>query len=256
MRVIILLIAAALIAIGLPGQAGGATGPFLWDGYYWCPDHNGLPGCNLSQPSHEADGVWYSPAQVRRGPVITFTMRRQAATLGGITYAYASGAVNTAGHAMWAHGFFGAMLDLPCVNGQLADWPALWLNGTVGPWPGHGEIDIMEGLHGRPAWHYHYLTAAGLPAQVGGAVAGSWCGWHHFGVWWGTGRITWWYDGRRVGAVTSAELGVPVATDPMYQVANLNGCTHELARCPGGPFDGDAVMKVTLYQHYVAGVAS
>ena len=66
---------------------------------------------------------------------------------------------------------FTAVITLPCTAaGQIENWPAFWLDGTTGTWPAHGEIDVMEGLHGHAAWHYHYLNAAGEDAQVGATV--------------------------------------------------------------------------------------
>ena len=64
-------------------------------------------------------------------------------------------------------------INLPCnVCGQIENWPAFWLV-TTGSWPAGGEIDVMEGLHGYAAWHYHYLNSSGASSQVGGAVSGS-----------------------------------------------------------------------------------
>src|SRR5450755_2019099 len=131
-------------------------------------------------------------------------------------------------------------IDLPCnIGGQIENWPAFWLV-TTGSWPAGGEIDVMEGLHGYAAWHYHYLSSSGVSSQVGGAVSGfSGCGTHTYQVNWTTSAITFYYDGTQVGQVTSAEIGVPLASGPMYVI-------NDYAASPtyGGPTTGNVNVQV------------
>ena len=98
----------------------------------------------------------------------------------------------------------------------------------------------MEGLHGYAAWHYHYLNSSGVSSQVGGAVSGfSGCGTHTYQVNWTTSEIIFYYDGTQVGQVTSAEIGVPLASGPMYVI-------NDYAASPtyGGPTTGNVNMQV------------
>ena len=83
-------------------------------------------------------------------------------------------------------------------NGQVANWPALWLVGQS-PWPQNGEIDVMEGLGGSEAYHIHFGTGNGSGADGPGAPAMSSPGTHTFGVMWTTTSVTFVYDGKVVG---------------------------------------------------------
>jgi hypothetical protein len=90
-------------------------------------------------------------------------------------------------------------------NGQVANWPALWLDGQT--WPEDGEIDVMEGGYGYTAFHVHYGTGMGT-AQ--GATVNDLSVTHAYGVLWTTTGFTFLYDGVVVGTVTEA------LTSPMY----------------------------------------
>ncbi|MBV8937896.1 MAG: hypothetical protein JO095_19130 [Alphaproteobacteria bacterium] len=105
----------------------------------------------------------------------------------------------------------------------------------------------MEGLNnGAPGtgyayWYYHYLDAQGLPAQIGGQVPGNWCGEHTFAADYGTGAITYYYDGNQVGQVTAAEIGVPLVSDPMNVIMDYGAGGY------GGPTTPGAVMNVNSF---------
>jgi Glycosyl hydrolase family 26/Glycosyl hydrolases family 16 len=92
-------------------------------------------------------------------------------------------------------------------NGQIANWPALWLDGQT--WPEDGEIDVMEGLGGYAAFHLHYGSGGGT-AQ--GGAANDIPGTHTYGVLWTTNSFTYIYDGAVVGTVNVS------LTSPMYLV--------------------------------------
>jgi beta-glucanase (GH16 family) len=131
-------------------------------------------------------------------------------------------------------------IDLPCnSSGQVENWPAFWLV-TTGSWPAGGEIDVMEGLKGSAAWHYHYVNSSGKPSAVGGYVSGfKGCGTHTYAVSWTTSAITFYYDGKQAGRVTPTEIGVPIASGPMY-VAN----DYAASSTYGGPTVGNVSMEV------------
>jgi hypothetical protein len=92
-------------------------------------------------------------------------------------------------------------------SGNIANWPALWLDGQT--WPQDGEIDVMEGLGGTAAYHIHYGSGSGT-AQ--GANANSSPGTHTYGVLWTTTGVTFVYDGAVVGTLSEA------LTNPMYLI--------------------------------------
>jgi hypothetical protein len=100
-------------------------------------------------------------------------------------------------------------VTLPGTNGQIANWPALWLVGQ--DWPVTGEIDIMEGLDGTSHYHVHYGTSVST-ALVVGNVVGTTAGTHTYGVLWTTTSETFVYDGVVVGTES-----IPL-TSPMFLV--------------------------------------
>jgi hypothetical protein len=110
----------------------------------------------------------------------------------------------TAGHPVYVE--FKATLPASS-NGEVANWPALWLVGQT--WPQDGEIDVMEGLTGTAAFHIHY--GSGSSTAQGGAANSS-PGTHTYGVLWTTTGVTFVYDGAVVGTLTEA------LTQPMFLV--------------------------------------
>jgi Glycosyl hydrolases family 16 len=214
------------------------SAPFTWQGGTWCPTYRAANGCNEVQQSGSNSSVPFYPAQVTRRvnpDSILLKMNAEATE---------TGAFNTQTHETFsAPATISEQLSLPCdIGGQIENWPAFWLV-TTGSWPAGGEIDVMEGLHGYAAWHYHYLNSSGVRSQAGGAVSGfSGCGTHTYRVRWTTSAITFYYDGTKVGQVTPAEIGVPLATGPMYVI-------NDYAASPtyGGPTTGDVDMHVLSF---------
>jgi Glycosyl hydrolases family 16 len=197
MRRLGLLAAAVVTVLGAAcSSASVGTGSFTWDGLAWCPTYQGAPCAGDSAPQVSIDG---------RGHL-------------DLSLAWpANAVVSTAGREAFGTGqVFTAVITLPCTAArQIENWPAFWLDGTTGTWPAHGEIDVMEGLRGHAAWHYHYLNAAGEDAQIGATVPGNWCGTHTYAVDRGSSELRFYYDGHLAGRVTAAEIGVPLASDPM-----------------------------------------
>ena len=107
-------------------------------------------------------------------------------------------------------------MKLPAGQGM---WPAFWMLGSdIGsaPWPGCGEIDIMEMIGGDPGSPNNattYGTLHWLDAQAGtqddyqpendtlpsGQFSG---GFHTFGVEWNAATITFYLDGATQGSAT------------------------------------------------------
>ena len=75
-------------------------------------------------------------------------------TVGGKTFPYTSGMVTTMGKYTFTYGTIEARINLSGSNGKIDNWPAFWADGT-GAWPATGELDVMEGLGGRAAYHFH-----------------------------------------------------------------------------------------------------
>lgn len=139
--------------------------------------------------------------------------------------------------------FVEARLKMPGENGMIKDWPGFWINGLDGArmWPQYGEIDIIEGLDGQAAWHYHWGEEAGVDIYAPGrSVPGDFTGWHTFAVHWEPDQLDFYYDGILVGTVTDH-----VESDPHYMI--LGHSTNN-----PGPVE-DSVLTcshVQAFQHH------
>ncbi|MFE1287109.1 family 16 glycosylhydrolase [Streptomyces sp. NPDC058751] len=179
------------------------------DGSKWNANWFGCPGC-VTKPVNSAEASAYSPSQarVRRG-ALHLKLVEQPTTVDGTTYPYVSGLVNSNGKAQFTYGAFEARINTPSVGSQMANWPAFWTDGQN--WPTDGEMDILEGLGGSACYHFH-SPAGGLGGCVPGTYSG---GWHTFGAEWKPGSVTYYYDGKQVGQITSG-----ITSAPMYLILN------------------------------------
>jgi glycosyl hydrolase family 16 len=223
-----------------PATAGSPVSAlFSWQGENWCPTYRGGDGCGNVQADGDSSATFH-PSQVSyagsSNSILLTT--NQAAT--------ATGAFNTQGYEAWsAPATLTERINLPCDrSGRIENWPAFWLV-TPGAWPAGGEIDVMEGLNGSAAWHYHYLSSRGRPSSVGGMVPGfSGCGTHTYAVSWTTSAITFSYDGRPAGRITSRQIGVPIVSGPMYLIND-----YATSSVYGGPTAGNVTMQVLGLTH-------
>lgn len=153
----------------------------------------------------------YAPSQVAvAGRTLYLTAKAAATTVGGHTYPWVSGLISTNGKYSFTHGYIEASLNLPAnAAGGIANFPAFWLDGQN--WPGDGEIDIVEGLGGVAAYHFH--GPAGGP---GASVSGKYTGWHVYGAYWTPGRVEYFYDGVSVGVINYTGT----TETPMYIILN------------------------------------
>ena len=122
----------------------------------------------------------------------------------------------------FTYGYAEAKITLPKNGTVIAHWPAWWLDGLN--WPKDGEIDIMEGLNGNAAWHYHYDAGGGLDSHpIGGSVNMS-PGTHIYGVNWYPGHLDFYYDGELVASATNASLsgGATISSSPMYLILDYD----------------------------------
>lgn len=219
------------LAAALMVAAAPVSGPVTWDDATWCPSYHTWSGClTVQAPSQYS--VSFDPAQVSfDGNGFTLTMNPDATV---------SGAVNTQENTTYPLGTtFAQEITLPCDDeGRILNWPAFWTDGTSGHWPASGEIDILEGAHGRATWGIHYVNGLGQPAQQVGAPPGDWCGTHDYAATWTADAVTFIWDGAQVGQVTAKQMEGPMFTD------NQNAIDDYAAGWYGGPVTGGAAMVI------------
>ena len=239
---VIVAISASIIAtIALFSSAKAdtsVTAPFTWQGATWCPTYRESAGCDKTQKNGTGSSAAFYPSQV------TQTGRSDIISLKMDSSASRTGAFNTQKSETWnAPAKLSEQINLPCnVFGKIENWPAFWLV-TTSSWPAGGEIDVMEGLNGSVAWHYHYLSRSGASSVVGGTLRGfSGCGTHTYAVNWTTSALTLYYDGKQAGRVTRSEIGVPIASGPMYVVNDYAASSFY-----GGPTAGNVSMEVLKF---------
>lgn len=160
-------------------------------------------------PVQSQELACYSPSQVRvQDGYLDLVSKVQSTTCGGVTRPYVSGYVQSRGKKDFSPPVYvEARMDLECVDGQIVNWPAWWLNG-YGPWPATGEFDVMEGLSGSASATWH-----GPEGQSNFGRFGSACGWHIFGALWEPTRVTSYYDGVWAGTYYST---TNITQSPQY----------------------------------------
>jgi beta-glucanase (GH16 family) len=109
----------------------------------------------------------------------------------------------------YTYGVLQARVYLPADAAKIADWPAVWADGQR--WPRDGEDDLVEGLDGQACFHFH--DRLGGPGSCDHALTP---GWHTVASDWRPGSVSYYYDGARVGVVST---GVTAA--PMYLVLDI-----------------------------------
>jgi chitodextrinase len=172
----------------------------------WRPNWLGSSDTAITKPIDSSEQSCYDPAQVTEGGGnLTLTaVKRLCTAQNGVTYQYASGMIESDGKFNFTYGFMEAHMWLPNGGGSLVDWPAFWASGSN--WPADGEIDVMEVLGGQLCWHFHY--SGGAPGSCPSVPEIG--GWHTFGADWEPGVITFYYDGVRVGQITSGVTSAPM----------------------------------------------
>ncbi|MFD5812826.1 family 16 glycosylhydrolase [Streptomyces sp. NPDC127038] len=199
--------------VGIPGTwhqvfgdefNGGSLDTSKWNANWF-----GCATC-VTKPPNSAEGSAYSPSQVSVGDgSLHLKLAQQPTTVGGKTYPYVSGLVTSNGKAQFTYGAFEARIHTPSSGSQMANWPSFWADGQN--WPTDGELDVLEGLGGSACYHFH--STAGGP---GGCASGTYSGgWHTFGADWKQGSVTYYYDGKQVGQITSG-----ITSAPMYLILN------------------------------------
>jgi beta-glucanase (GH16 family) len=137
---------------------------------------------------------------------------------GGIT----SGRIYSQNKQFFQYGRMEARMRLPITQGY---WPAFWMLGTVGGWPGQGEIDIMEGQGQNPNWTSGSYHSSGfdqtksytMPTSRGNLHDS----FHIYAVEWSADSIRWYFDTVNFEVLTvAAHPGIPI-TNNYYFIFNV-----------------------------------
>jgi beta-glucanase (GH16 family) len=126
---------------------------------------------------------------------------------------YTSGRIKTQGLHSWKYGRIEARLLIPAGQGI---WPAFWMLGediVRVPWPGCGEIDIMESIGRQPeiihgTAHGPGYSGSGGPGKSFAYPSGESFaeGFHLYAVEWDADRIQWFVDDALYFTLTAGEL--------------------------------------------------
>lgn len=166
---------------------------------------------------------------------------------------YTSARLLTKGKFEQAYGRFEARIKLPWGQGI---WPAFWMLGAdidTNPWPGAGEIDIMEFRGQQPTI---MLGTVHGPGYSGGqSISKSYelkndrfdTGFHVFGIEWGKEYVNFYVDNVLYNQITPADVpGEWVFNKPFYILINM---------AVGGSFVGspnsETVFPQTMLVDYV-----
>lgn len=166
---------------------------------------------------------------------------------------YTSARLLTKGKFEQTYGRFEARMRLPWGQGM---WPAFWMLGAdidTNPWPGAGEIDIMEFRGQDPT--IVLGTVHGPGYSGGNAITKSYelkndrfdTGFHVFGIEWAPDYVNFYVDDVLYNQITPADVpGDWVFNKPFYILINL---------AVGGSFvgspDSETVFPQTMLVDYV-----
>ena len=202
-------------------------------------------------PSGPMSGECTSPGLVSQpgNGYLYLQVRAQKSTCGGVEHADTgslvesnpadgkpghSGFLYSYGYVEWhvyIVGWGGEAQGCP-KGGCIPDWPALWSF----PENEETEIDTMEGLKGQACYHFwRHLEPA---YQVGGCAAGSYAGWHTYGVDWEPGSLKYYYDGTKVWEYNSGDI----KSTPQYLIMD---------EVPPGSYGGELVVPDEIVVDYV-----
>ena len=220
----------------------GQPNPSIW-GYEIGTGENGWGNQELQYYTDRSDNV-----TVQNG-VLLITAREESFE----GSAYTSARLITKDKFEQRYGRFEARIRLPYGQGI---WPAFWMLGAdidENPWPGAGEIDIMEYRCQEPTVLIGSLHGPGYSA--GEAISKEYeltndrfdTGFHIFGIEWGPEYVNFYVDDVLYNQITPEDVPGPwVFNKPFYILMNV---------AVGGTFvgspDDETVFPQTMLVDYV-----
>ncbi|MBL7623247.1 family 16 glycosylhydrolase [Frankia sp. AgB1.8] len=128
----------------------------------------------------------------------------------------------------YTYGYYEGRVRIPRGDGF---WPSMWelpaSNVGGGGWPDSGEFDVFE-IPGNNPTDYHFTAHWGGDGGVCGhpcspqkaTISDASANWHTFGLDWQPTGLTWYLDGKKMGA-TVTDPGALKDT-PFFIIANLS----------------------------------
>jgi len=193
-------------------------------------------------------------AHLQNGNLVITAQQEDLTGPDGVPRHYTSARINTKGRFAQAYGRFEARMQLPLGKGI---WPAFWLLGENHedvPWPGCGEIDILETI-GAPSTTYSTLHGPGYSGDKGisakytlpaGEAVNT--AFHLYAVEWSPNDIKFFFDDNLVTERTPADLphgATWVYDHPFYILLNF----AVGGNWPGSPDDATVFPQQMLIDY-------
>ena len=230
----------------------GAPNPQNWNFELGDGSDQGLPGWGNNELQYYTD----SPDNIRVENGVLLITAKQESIAGSD---YTSARITTEGLLEQKYGRFEARIKVPYGKGY---WPAFWMLGNDcenNPWPGCGEIDIMEYLGDEPTKTFGTIHGPGYSGSESISKAYSLksdrfdTGFHVFGVEWSPNRINWYVDDVLYQSTTRKDVedetdgeGEWVFDRPFYIILNI----AIGGNLPGNP-NAETVFPQSMVVDYV-----
>jgi beta-glucanase (GH16 family) len=181
----------------------------------WSAEFNGTGAASSTNWTYETGGGGWGNGELeyyqggtanasQANGVLTIQARHQS--VGGMPYT--SARIKTQGKHSFGPGDAHPQkiqASIAGPNGQ-GLWPAFWMLGTditSVPWPGCGEIDIMEHINsaGNVWGTIHWADAAGAHASYTASTPGvNFTAWNTYALTWDNSQLRWFLNGAQTGA--------------------------------------------------------
>lgn len=188
-----------------------------YDQELWRP---GWFGTGITGPINSDENACYSSQNVvADGDGLQLKLTAKPSTCAHVHAPYTGAVISTnpddgraSGGFAFRYGVLQARVYLPKFRTAPADWPAVVTFGQQ--WPQDGEDDVIEVFGGTACYHFHsvgYTSEGDSTGYLGGCDRSLKSGWHTVAANWQPGRVTYYYDGVKVGEITKG-----VTSAPMY----------------------------------------
>jgi beta-glucanase (GH16 family) len=254
----------AVVVVTLWGRQAAAQ---TWN-LVWADEFNGTGAANTAVWNYDIGGggwgngeleYYTGPSSVPPGGLNgvqgggSFNISLRQESFGG--EGFTSTRINTKGKHNFGPGdampvkFEARIANVPKTQGA---WPAFWMLGadidTV-PWPGCGEIDIMETVN-RDNTNYttiHWDSGGGAASWGPTGFANvDFAAYHTYGITWTPTRIDWWLDGATNGFADITINSTEEFHGPFFALINV----AVGGSWPGNP-DSTTVLPLTMNVDWV-----